>query len=121
MPPQNLVSIDVFYECVVVTGELDAWSTPALVEKVLQLAGPGGSAVDLDLSEVTFMDSRGLHALLELHQLLPTLRIVSVSTQGQRVLRMTNMTDIVSTHPWRGEGERNHAGLRPGSVGTPIT
>jgi anti-anti-sigma factor len=102
--PQNSVRVDVFYESVVVSGELDLWSSQAMVNAVLELAGPGPSAVDLDLSEVTFMDSAGLQALVELTAALSTMRIVAVSPQVLHVLAMTDMTDIVSIHVWERAG-----------------
>ena len=100
-PPQSAVRVDVYYESVIVSGQLDAWSSPTMIEAVLDLAGPGPSAIDLDLSDVTFLDSAGLRALTELTRKLPTMRIVAVSRQVMEILSMTAMTDLVSIHVWQ--------------------
>lgn len=48
---------------VAVSGELDVASAPQLVDALSEAAG-GRVAVILDLSELTFMDASGLHAIL---------------------------------------------------------
>jgi anti-anti-sigma factor len=48
---------------VVVAGEIDLDTAPAVRDEVLRHL-QGGATVHLDLGEVTFMDSSGLHLLL---------------------------------------------------------
>jgi anti-anti-sigma factor len=48
----------------ILAGELDLASAPALEAKVDELCVDGASAVVLDLSKLTFMDSTGLQAVL---------------------------------------------------------
>jgi len=50
----------------VLYGELDIATAPELVE-MLQRFRRQGHAVELDLGEVTFMDSTGLTALIDAH------------------------------------------------------
>jgi anti-anti-sigma factor len=49
---------------VLVAGELDIATTPQLHAQLAHEQGNGATAIVLDLSDVTFMDSTGLHALL---------------------------------------------------------
>ena len=87
--------IDVIYERVIVAGEIDMSTSPVIVETVLALAGPARRPIDLDLSQVTFMDSKGLHALLQIRTQLPTLRVVALSKQVARLLELTGLTTTI--------------------------
>lgn len=49
--------------CVTLSGELDLLSAPSLGDTLAE-AGRGSVAMIVDLSQLTFMDSSGLHALL---------------------------------------------------------
>jgi anti-anti-sigma factor len=49
-----------------VTGEIDAGTCTTLAEAFAQLPAGLAGAIELDLAGVTFMDSRGLHVLIEL-------------------------------------------------------
>ena len=52
-----------------VRGEVDSATAPGLRECLLEvLARPGLSAVEVDLSQVTFLDSAGLSALAVAHR-----------------------------------------------------
>ena len=66
-------------------------TAPLMVDAVMALRDP----VSVDLSDVTFMDSRGLQALLKLWGDRPALRIVAVSERVARLLAMTNTTFIL--------------------------
>jgi anti-sigma B factor antagonist len=48
-------------------GELDLASSPQLEDELLQAESNGGRVI-IDLSELEFMDSAGLHALLRAHR-----------------------------------------------------
>lgn len=47
------------------TGEVDMATSPAVKETLSELVEGGHLAVVVDLSEVTFMDSSGLHVLVD--------------------------------------------------------
>ena len=50
----------------VVTGEIDAWTCRTLVEAFAELPDTDDRPIELDLAGVSFIDSSGLHVLLEL-------------------------------------------------------
>jgi anti-sigma B factor antagonist len=65
---------------VTVEGEVDAYTVPAVRGVLERMALSRGSRVVLDLRPVTFIDSSGLGAIVQLHQRLAqvdgTLRLV---------------------------------------------
>ena len=63
-------------------------TAPMLIDAVLQ-----STTTDLDLSEVTFMDSCGLHALVKLRNERTELRVVATSSQVRRLLDTMGMTE----------------------------
>ena len=74
---------------VAVSGELDIVSGPRMAQSFLKLA-TRSPVLELDLSEVTFMDACGLRALLWLKQAVPTVRVVAMSQRVERILEITN-------------------------------
>jgi anti-sigma B factor antagonist len=48
----------------VLVGELDGYSSPAVTETITALAGEGVARVEVDLAGVSFVDSSGLAALI---------------------------------------------------------
>ena len=88
-------ALDVSERRVKVSGELDLLTAPSMIDAVLKAATSA-----LDLSEVTFMDSTGVHALLLLRESRAALRITAVSQQVQRLLDITNTSDDVLTDSW---------------------
>ena len=74
---------------VAVSGELDIVSGPRLAQSLLKVA-TRAQVLELDLSEVTFIDACGLRALLWLKQALPAVRVVALSPRVERVLDITN-------------------------------
>jgi len=50
----------------VVTGEIDAWTCRTLAEAFAELPDTDDRPIELDLAGVSFIDSSGLHVLLEL-------------------------------------------------------
>lgn len=77
---------------VTVTGELDLATAPALVDS---LAESHDSLVILDLSDVTFADSKGLQAILSAHaQLCRTDRRLVLIPGGRQVRRLFELTGV---------------------------
>jgi anti-sigma B factor antagonist len=52
---------------IAVDGELDMTTVPVLLEQLTRFEQDGVSAIMLDLRDVSFVDSTGLHAFLEAH------------------------------------------------------
>ena len=70
------------------SGEIDISTAPTLIEAALQ----SGSS-DIDLSGITFVDSSGMHALIELKAARPSLRIVAASPTVRRLVRLTGLAE----------------------------
>jgi anti-sigma B factor antagonist len=94
------------------SGELDLAVAAGLEATVLGLFVESVSAVELDLSRLTFMDSTGLRAVLRAQELCAEhgcdfLVIPGSSGQVQRLLELTGTTDVLplaDAHPSRPAG-----------------
>ena len=83
-------------DCLRVSGELDDRCAAATAETVRRLAGVDPTApFNLDLSDITFIDSTGLRELLRLRQRVPMLRIVAVNTRIQRRFEITGTAELL--------------------------
>ena len=79
---------------VVVAGELDMYTGPALLESILEHEPPAGTVIEVDLSQVTFIDSGGLKSLLEAHRHGIQLRLAALSPTVAGILRMTGVGSL---------------------------
>jgi anti-anti-sigma factor len=73
-----------------VSGEIDLASVPELEER---LAQTDGKPVWVDMGGVTFMDSKGLSALLRLRAGGNCLRVINPSEPVERLLRLVDLYD----------------------------
>ena len=77
------------------TGELDIATTPALEQAIADATTQTGSALVLDLRELTFMDSTGLRTLAQTNARAEadgfSLSIVRGSRQIERVLEISGL------------------------------
>jgi anti-sigma B factor antagonist len=95
----------------VLRGELDLNSAPLLNATIRPIcADPATSALVLDLSRLTFMDSTGIHALLLTKQLCHEqgfqFFLIPGEAQAHRVLKITGLLDRL---PIRGpHGDEDH-------------
>ncbi len=82
---------------IVVRGELDLASSPALEEQLEQLWGSETKLVVIDLRELEFMDSTGLSIIVNAHQRLAEggreLSLVRGPQQVQRLLDLTGVAE----------------------------
>ena len=84
---------------IVVRGEIDAATAPALTADLGRALATGSGPVEVDLSAVTFIDSSGLRALIiarhEAEAVGNTLRIVATSDVVSRLLEVTGLTETL--------------------------
>jgi anti-anti-sigma factor len=87
----------------VLTGELDIASAPILEATIASLCGNGTSAIVLDLSELTFMDSTGLRAMLAADKLCAghgqTFSLSGATGPVQRLFELTGVTGALHFEP----------------------
>ena len=81
------IAIHVVGQCVRVAGEVDVLTAPLVEDAILALSDP----VLLDLADVTFMDSTGLHVLIRCRRSRPQLRVTAVSPKVERLIAITDM------------------------------
>jgi anti-sigma B factor antagonist len=97
----------------VLRGELDMASAPALEAMLQELCEGGAEELVVDLSQLTFMDSSGLSAILKTRALceehLCDLGLIPGRRPVQRVFELTHLLDRL---PFRHAGEAWRAGPR---------
>jgi anti-anti-sigma factor len=85
---------------VAITGELDMARDGELFATIVALDAPPGTTVDLEFSEVTFIDSRGLCSVFRAKAYLEgrgcPLRVVNPQQQFLRVLELTDLADALT-------------------------
>ncbi|MDH6551470.1 stage II sporulation protein AA (anti-sigma F factor antagonist) [Streptomyces sp. SAI-133] len=89
---------------VTVRGEIDHATNGALHEALFPEDGASAPArIVVDLSDVTFMDSSGINALLAAHQRASDaqgwLRIAGAQRTVARLLNITGIGQVISCHP----------------------
>jgi anti-anti-sigma factor len=79
-----------------VSGEIDARVADELRDAGIAATGDGETALAIDLSQVTFIDSSGIAALIQIRNALPAqaanLTLVAPSRSVRRVLEVTGLT-----------------------------
>jgi anti-sigma B factor antagonist len=82
-----------------VTGELDLATAPELRQRLDAVIAAGTRTLDLDLSDVTFLDSSGLVVLLAARQGLhgkdQQLRVLNPSEPVLRVFEVSGVLDVM--------------------------
>ena len=80
---------------VTLTGEVDLHTAPALEQALEGVVALGGTAVAVDLAEVTFIDSTTLEVLLRYHERFRGLGgLLVIVTDDRRVLRTFEITGL---------------------------
>ena len=86
-----------------VRGELDMDSAPQLLEAIVLAHQTVGGDVTLDLRDVTFMDSRGLAAMITAHRQLAReqarLRLLNPCPAVAAVLEITGVGPLFDVEP----------------------
>jgi anti-sigma B factor antagonist len=100
-----------------VAGEVDI-STAADLQAAIEIAGTGAFEIWVDLSDTTFMDSSGLHAMVRARACLTDAnrRLALICPEGPvlRLLTLTGLDRIFEIHA--GRSEANAAA--PGAAGS---
>ena len=104
---------------VIVTGEVDLDTAPTVRDEVLRHLH-GGASVHLDLGDVTFMDSSGLHVLLAASRRAALvgaqLRLVRVSARVQRLIELTGTQAVLEQRPANPEAAEPYVPAPSGEV-----
>ncbi len=78
---------------ILVVGEIDIVTRAVLTESARAAVAAGATSIVLDLSEVTFMDSSGISALIDSRTTAPVM-LRKPSEVVERLLAITGLTDI---------------------------
>ena len=98
----HLETIGPIGDCAVlqVTGEVDVYTTPMLRERMRELAAKGAVHLIADLSEVDFLDSSGLGALVgglkRLREAGGSLALVISTPRILRIFEITGLTKALA-------------------------
>ena len=94
----------------VLDDRIDAASAIQFKERMREIAAPPGARVVLDMSNVRFLDSSGLGAVVAVMKALGPLRRLELSgltPTVQKVFRLTRMDSVFIIHPSLPEGLRD--------------
>jgi anti-sigma B factor antagonist len=84
-------------EVVTVEGELDMVNAPAVAEALDALVGIGAPVV-VDLTGLSFIDSSGIHALLQPRAEHGSIEIVCPPGNVRRTLEVTRLERVLTVH-----------------------
>jgi anti-sigma B factor antagonist len=80
------------------SGELDIVSVEGIEAQVEDLLVLPATRVDLDLTDLAFMDSSGLAVLVRIANQFGPLRVVGARPLVRRVIEVTGLTEILQLH-----------------------
>lgn len=82
-----------------IIGEIDAFTAPILREHLSQVALSEAMQVEIDLSEVNYMDSTGLGVFVSFYKTVHAynghMRIIGTSARLRRLFEITGLADIM--------------------------
>jgi anti-sigma B factor antagonist len=90
------------------SGEIDFTSAGAVQSALLGMILPGGGAMIVDLSQVTFLDSSGLGLLVQAYRVATeqdTTMLVVASEPVRKLLRLTGLDTVLETYDERSAAE----------------
>jgi anti-sigma B factor antagonist len=85
-----------------VSGDVDALTAPQLTEAVRGILGSRPTAVIVDLSDVVFLASAGMSALVDIQELLsPDAKLIVVAdgSATSRPIKLVGIDKVVELHP----------------------
>jgi anti-sigma B factor antagonist len=90
-------------------GEIDAYTAPQLRSQLHEATGSGARVVVVDLSDVTFIDSAGLGALVGAHRRMleadGQLRVVRPPALVARAFQLTGLDGVLDFYDDRGAAD----------------
>ena len=92
MQTTSAFAVDITGCRIKITGEVDLHTAPLMVDAVAK-----AMTVELDLSEVSFIDTSGLYGLVKLRNHRAALQIIAVSPAVHRVLEVTSLAESLLT------------------------
>ena len=102
------------------SGELDLGAAPTFEEAARRLARRGGEELLVDISEVGFIDSMGLRAILSVKGACERAGCAFTMTHGseqtERVFELTRLLDRLPFRRSRQDGERREIELWPSRI-----
>jgi anti-anti-sigma factor len=84
-------------------GEIDIGTREPLCAALDHAASAGALEIWVDLSDVRFMDSTGLNALLELRDRVARLAVICPEGSARRTFELTGLDDVFSLYPTRAQ------------------
>ena len=85
---------------VILKGEIDAYTAPKLKETLLPLTKQEGHIVEVDLEQVSYMDSTGLgvfvSALKSTKENNSSLKLIHLQNRVLRLFEITGLTEIIN-------------------------
>jgi anti-sigma B factor antagonist len=91
------------YPVLEVRGEIDVYSAPTVKDSITSLLGPGSPVVMVDLSQVGFLDSTGLGALVAARTMASqaggSLPIVCNRERILKLFRITGLDTVFDIYP----------------------
>ncbi len=118
---QDTLSIDVTsandgaIQLFALSGTLDIATSPTLRAALMEAADRDEHEIVVDLSQLEFLDSTGLGALIGAHKRAAehhgSIRLVAQEGQILRLLRITGLLDVFSVHPTIDAALTDHARL----------
>jgi len=82
-------------------GEIDLTNVAAIAKVLASFVEVGEEEIDLDLSDVEFIDSQGINALLRAHLAGLRIFITAASPMVRRVLEICRIEDVIGQPPDR--------------------
>jgi len=79
-----------------VVGEVDLATAPQLRSAVADAVAAGSRVIDLDLEQVSFIDSTGLAGLLQAREAAAPLAVVTVVEASRNVRRLLDLTGLAT-------------------------
>jgi anti-anti-sigma factor len=121
VPPLSLSVVpDRDHVTIAAVGEIDLATAGDIETQLQELWESGWVAVDIDLRQVTFMDSSGLHMMVRAtraaHRMGRSLTIIDGSDQVRRLLELTSMEEVLPIKPRTTGGPSVRAGRRNDSA-----